>query len=63
LIATVLSVIGGGYGGLKHVTERKTAKKYKSHKQGVEAFNRKHDQELSAEIYNNIAEARKINGV
>jgi hypothetical protein len=63
IIASVLAALGGGYGAFRHNSERKTAAKYKSHKQGVEKFNREHEPGLAEEIYGNIAEARKINRV
>ncbi len=50
LFALLYSIYAGG----------KIRKKYKAHKRGTENFMRKKDDEISAELYKDIGEARKI---
>ena len=63
-VASVLAIISAGYGAMKRQEAKNVGKKYQSHKQGVEKFNiSSNNPEASKEIYDNIAEARKVNGV
>ena len=63
-VASVLAIISAGYGAMKQHEAKNIGKKYKSHKQGVEEFNRaSNNPDAAKEIYDNISDARKVNGV